>query len=211
MPRLLIAANISPPVEIVVVDYNSQDDLRGYIKTVMNGFFEQGVSLTYRRYTGRDYYHMAHARNLTIRAASGDYIVISSTDIAFKDNYFDVIRQTIDETKAVWLRPEKYSGVIVCKRDELIAVGGYDERFEFYGPEDRDMEMRLRRHSGAPAVYPYDLIEIVRTSADEKAKNYRIKADSYHDLSAMMRPIYEENEKNGVIVVNKGIEWGAWQ
>ena len=28
MPYLLGAANFSPPVEIVVIDYNSQDDLR---------------------------------------------------------------------------------------------------------------------------------------------------------------------------------------
>ncbi len=208
MPFLLVAANYSPPVEIVVVDYTSPDDLREFMGKVMNSYLERGNIIVYRHYGKRDYYHMAHARNLSVMAASGEYIVISSADIILAENFFAKIRSILEETGADWLQPRRYQGVIVCKRSEFIAAGGYDERFEYYGPEDRDLALRLERRGLKKGRYPSNLLTVLYTPREEKARNYRIR--SLWRMKDEMHKIFKENIANGVLVANEGVEWGAW-
>ena len=207
MPYLLDAASYSPPVEIVVVDYNSPDDLSQYMKSVMVMPKGDGVSIVYRKYTGRDYYHMAHARNLSVLASSGEYFVILSADIWIEPDLIAAIRERLMYFSYDWL--ECYGGVIVCRRQEFIDAGGYDERFELYGPEDRDLNARLRRRGGLCGKVPGSMVHIIQTPKAEKVGNYRI--NSLREASALMHPIFDENERSGVLVANAGERWGQWQ
>ena len=210
LPHLLAAANACPPVEIMVLDYNSPDDLGQYIQDVLQANrLEPGVVLAYARYTGRNYYHMAHARNLSVLASSGEYIVILSADIYPAIGFIEAVRRLIAERGYVWMYDERYKGVIVCQRQEFIAVGGYDERFEFYGPEDRDLDMRLRRRGDNFGLLPAGLVNVIRTPDSEKAKNYRLPL-SKDEMSALMHPIFEENNAGGVTIANLGQGWGRW-
>ena len=83
MRYLIPAANASPPVEIMVVDYNSTDSLPEYIEKVRSQkciFAESLIpenSLSYAKYTGRNYYHLAHGFNLAAKASVGEYLVVS--------------------------------------------------------------------------------------------------------------------------------------
>jgi len=207
LPYSIEAANASPPVEIVILDYNSPDDLGQYIEATNRMAFANGVSLHYRKYTGRDYYHMAHARNLSVLASHGDYIAISSTDISVAADYFKVIRETIERENPVWMHDGHYGSVMVCRRDEFIASGGYDERFEYYGQEDKDMELRLMRRGAKLALLPRGMLTIIKTPDADKVKNYRIK--SRRKMFELMRKVYEENIASGALVANPG-GWGSW-
>ena len=208
MPYLIKAAKNSPPVEVVILDYNSADDLEEYIKLVKQE--NPDFLLTYRKYTGRDTYHMAHARNLSVLTASGEYIVIFSTDLFPYDGFIPAVRQLIAETGADWLYTGiAYWGVIVCKKAEFVAAGGYDERFELYGPEDKDLNDRLARRRVKSARYPEELIGMFRTIESERTKNYRIKM-SKREMSGLMRQYYFQNNENQVTVANQYLEWGSW-
>ena len=198
MPHLIEAAYNSPPVEIVIVDYNSPDDLADYIEVVPD--------VTYVKYTGRDYYHMAHARNLSVKAASGEYIVILSADIYPAIGFLEAAREMID-TGAVWMHSSRYTGVIVCQRQEFIDAGGYDERFEFYGPEDTDLDARLTRRGSQFGLLPSGLLHVIETPNDEKVKNYRLPL-SKRQMHQQMRDIYTENNQAQMMVANEGKEWG---
>lgn len=210
MPHLVAAANACPPVEIMVLDYNSPDDLGEYVRDVLQADgLGRGVTLAYAKYTGRDYYHMAHARNLSVLAAAGEYIVIMSADIYPVLGFLEAARQLIAERGYTWMYDERYRGVIVCKRQEFIDAGGYDERFEFYGPEDRDLDMRLRRRGDNFGLLPAGLLNVIRTPDREKAKNYRL-ALSKDEMSARMHLIFEENNARGVTIANLGRGWGQW-
>jgi hypothetical protein len=103
------------------------------------------------------------------------------------------------------MRGKLLRGVIVCARDEFIAAGGYDERFEFYGPEDTDLDERLVRRGGKFGLLP-NLLREIPTPKAEKTANYRIT--SRWETKKLMVPIYEENKRNKVLVVNEGVEWG---
>ena len=96
LPSIIGAANESPPVEIVIINYNSKDDLEEYVKAVINakpfkrkGIFTRKQSfITYRKYTGRDYYHLAHAWNLAIKTAKGKYVNTSGCDVIYGKDFF---------------------------------------------------------------------------------------------------------------------------
>lgn len=207
MPHLLLAANVSPPVEIVILDYNSPDDLQEYIQQVNEvAYLEEGNRLTCLKYTGRDYYHMAHARNLSVMAAAGEYFVILSADIYPVIEFVPTVRRLLPG--AAWLYDGRYRGVIACSKTLFRAVGGYDERLEFYGPEDRDLDMRLRRLGGVVAELPPGLIKVIQTPDAVKVKNYRLSL-SKSEMAQQMRQIFNENKAAGVVEVNPA-GWGKW-
>lgn len=203
LPELLKAANASPPVEIVVVDYNSDEPLSEDIIAA--------TGITYRRYTGRDTYHMAHARNLSVLASSGDYVLISSADIKVGPEYIDAIRAAIlGGAGAVWTSTsDRFVGCLCIRRDEFIAAGGFDERFEFYGKEDKDLLARLQRRGARAATIPDDGLSLVYTPWGKKLANY-MPGVGRREMHERSQDLYEENCARGVLVANEGREWGAW-
>lgn len=204
MHARLRAAGISPPVEFVILDYNSKDDLAEYV----NGLeLPQGVDLTYKKYSGREYYHQAHAYNLSVLAGSGEYFSLMGADTYPLGEYFNVVR-SMAEKGYVWMEDERYKGAIACRMDEFIAAGGFDERFETYGPEDRDLAVRLSFRNARKGVLPHGLIGNIPTSDEVKMQNYRIKM-SKQCSSREMRVFFEENIRNRVTVANPD-GWGRW-
>jgi len=212
MPLMIDAANASPPTEIVILDYNSQDDLKEYIDSVTQSkSLEKSNRLTYAKCTGRNYYHMAHARNLSVLASNGEYIIISSCDIIPRLGFLPTIRRIIVEQDLVWVHDGvRFTGVIACKKSEFIAAGGYDERFEFYGPEDKDVNARLHRRGLKAGQYREELLGIIDTPKEEKAKNYRVKMSKW-DMSKIGLAIYTQNTAENVLVANAGKAWGSWE
>ena len=136
LPRMMTAAEASPPTEIAILDYNSSDGLEAYVS-------QFGKAITYTRYTGRSYYHMAHAWNLASRCSEGEYVVLMGADALLAERYIVALRELIAEG-ATWIRGRHYKGILCIKRSEFIAAGGYDEQFEFYGGEDKEIEARLK-------------------------------------------------------------------
>lgn len=208
MPHHFEIAAASPPVEISILDYNSPDDLREYMESLKHDPLAQRAHITYLRYTMRDYYHMAHARNMSVKLASGEYIIISSADLWFDNGFIPEIRERIAEG-CVWMGAKRYCGVLAIRRDEFIAAGGFDERFEFYGPEDRDLLLRMQRRGAKFGALAYDHIHDIPTPNSEKVKNYRLKIGK-RGMADAMHPILYDNIEKGVLVANKGREWGQW-
>ena len=206
LPLTIQAANESPPVEIVVVNYNSQDDLDDYMIGCGGAVLESGNLLTYKKYTGREHYHMAHAQNLSILAATGEYVVNTAADVLLTVNYFKVIRELLTPRDIVWMMSSRH-GMPVIRKDEFIAAGGHDERLEFYGKTDRDLHSRLHRRGGKFVEYPSDILTVIPTSRTEKFKNYSMK--SAHGMKVLNKEVYEENMKRGVLVANDE-GWGSW-
>lgn len=209
LPTWICAANASPPVEIVILNYNSPDDLETYILDMQKEALKDGNVLVYKKYTGRNYYHMAHARNLSVLASKGEYIVMLSADSLLSENFVQVVRNYLATASPVWMYHQVSQDIIVCKREEFIEAGGYDERFEFYGPEDRDLTARLYRRGGRVEVLPKSIFDRILTPDTEKVKNYRLDI-SKKEMSRRMRPIYEENVVNHVLIANTETGWGKW-
>jgi len=211
MPHIIKSANASPPVEISILNYNSQDDLDDYIKTVRRTeYLAEGNILSYAKYTARPYYHLTHAQNLSSLFSKGEFIVSFLTDIIPAPDFFKFVRNSLEADKdIVWMQCSHLKGVIVCRKEEFIACGGYDERIEFYGPGDKDIDVRLHRRGAKLKKMPNRLLDSIYTSKEEKFKNYR-PGVTRRQMRKLMRVFYEENQANNTLVANKGKEWGKW-
>lgn len=210
MPHLFAAVRASPPVEVAILDYNSQDDLYEYVCNVRGAdhLGRGGSYLHYRRYTGRDYYHLAHGYNLAVRVSTGEYCVIMGADAILQPGYITAVRKLIADG-CIWMRAKDYKGILVIQRQEFVDAGGYDEQFEFYGSEDKDLEARLRRRGSKFGLMPQGLVRTLRTPNSEKLVNYRLPLTK-REMMQRGAAIRDENNKQGVLVANEGKEWGAW-
>lgn len=197
LPYVIAATQISPPAEVVILDYGSTDGLREYARGL--------AGVTYRRYEAK-YFHKAHAFNLAILASRGEYFVLLGTDACPHPDYLKIVRERI-AAGCVWMVVDNLRGIITCEREEFIAAGGYDERFEFYGPEDKDLEARLIRRGKKHCVLPMRLMRVFLTPEEDKVKNYRLKLTKARMIH-LMRRVYRENMARGVLVANEGREWG---
>ena len=206
LPTVIEAANNSPPVEIVVLDYNSSDNVAGFIRETQLGTrWENGTKLEYRRYGDGGHYHMAHARNLSVVASKGDYVLTASADLLMRADYLESVRAAAEQGY-IWIHhPEKFVGVVCVLREEFMAAGGFDERFEFYGKEDKDLFLRLKRRGASHCEIPARLLNRP-TPWPDKIKNYRLPL-SRREMSKLSKAIYQENIDAGVLVANEGKEW----
>jgi hypothetical protein len=202
LPRTLSAAEASPPAEVAILDYNSSDGLESYV-------CQFGNAVTYTRFEGRWYYHIAHAWNLATRCSGGEYIVIAGADALFRENYLVVVRQLIDQG-AVWIRGRHYKGIVCLSRHEFEEMGGYDERFEFYGSEDKELEARLVRRGAQLGLLPDDLVYTLKTPDENKVQNYRLPMTK-REMMRHNATLRKESEAMGRLVANEGQQWGAWE
>lgn len=209
LPSVVLAANQSPPVQIVVVDYGHKDHPLEVVLEPLRAALTDG-SLDVVVYRKVPHLRMGHARNLGIRASRGEYVVIASADVCVTPNYFAVVRQRIAETGAVWLAgAERGRHLLVIQRDELINAGGFDERYEFRGPEDRDLAERLERRGGLFASYPRKMVSHLLTSQEDKGKGYGSTLSARRMYQENCRKVYWGNTHRQVLTVNDGLEWGA--
>jgi len=209
LPAMLESLRRSAPGELSIVNYNSKDDLADFILSVVP---PEGVELIYRKYEGRDSFHMAHARNLSVLNSTGgpnDYIAIGSADMVPDPEYFTIARK-MAEDGCLWMQEVEHKGFIVVRRDEFIDSGGYDERFEFYGPEDRDIALRLfRRATGRFGRIPAGHITLIRTRKRDKLTHYR-SGYTREEMARYGAKIAELNFIKYTLVANQSTPWGQW-
>lgn len=208
MPYVLETANASPPVEIVVLDYCSTDGLKLWFDRMMQGVYKADENcIRYIRYSGKSTFHRAHAFNLSILASTGDYAVLMGADAIPSPEYVATLRRLIADGYN-WMHAKDVCGIVAFEKQEFIAAGGYDERFELYGPEDREIEERMLRRGVKLGIVPKGLMRVIRTTDEDKVKNYDIKANK-GQMSRMMRPILEESRLNNTMIANME-GWGRW-
>jgi glycosyltransferase involved in cell wall biosynthesis len=204
LPKIIECAKASPPCEIVIVDYDSKDDLQEYLTTV-------DYDLTVVRVPNREYYNSAHARNVGFKASHGKYIVQMSAEALPKEGFISFLR----EQCFTWACEGYLGRWLVCDRNEFEASGGFDERFSVYAPEDKDICYRLHRRGSRFFEFDYKWVDEIPTVEKEKLKNYDPTGFDPRrwlkgEMKRAMQPIYEENLCQGVLVANEGKDWGKW-
>lgn len=196
LQQVLPSVIADSPDEIVVLDYGSTDGLGDYIQ----GFNHPRIRWVRRE---ADYYHMAHARNLSVLATGYPFVVSSSADIIVKPGFFNEIRRLFCIADMVKASGHDYPGVLAFRKDDFMEAGGYDERFEYYGPEDKELIERLERRGVKASVYDASYLDQVKTT--NKAGNYR--THSRVKMYVETKKIHQENTKREVLTVNEN-GWG---
>jgi hypothetical protein len=162
----------APAFEVVIADNGSRDGTRALVEA-------RAASAAYPvAYVCVPQPNRGAARNAGIAAASGAIVVFVDDDVWLPDGFLaahaaaharsaapSAVSGPILNVPSYDVRPAptwaNYSGAFFCTcnvsvpRDALLAVGGFDERFDLYGWEDTELGLRLRR-SGVRRRFAWD-------------------------------------------------------
>jgi len=210
-----ILPQLEPDDEIVVCDDGPQDGINDLLKTLP-------VRWKYWRTDNDKYRSGCKAKNITVKLASHEVCIISDPEVWHVTHCIDQIRDYLSKNKRQFIVPgsmyfaktmaqepkdfdlSKAWGYIPksqapfiggVMKQELYAIGGWDERFKFWGNDDNDLMHRLGKN-GCHHVVDNDMVALHQWHS-------RPPAEAMGDTNESL--LYEKDKP---IVANQGVEWG---
>jgi hypothetical protein len=172
--KLTLARNLADNSDyanavFILLDYGSTDDLVPYLKETHAQDIASGRLVVYSRANDGPF-RMAHAKNIAHRLGilHGAEILVSLD----ADNYtgrgfasyvaaeFERIedRGFLRGRMVKGFMPRGISGRIIVTAKAFLKAGGYDERYNDWGPDDWDFSARLRRLGYEPFDIPVQFL-----------------------------------------------------
>jgi len=155
LPKNLADNAKFPDCKFILVDYNSEYDLQQYIATYHVEDILSG-RLVFYSFPSAKNFKMAHAKNLAHRCAlleNPDVICNLDGDNYTGEYFAEYLAEQFEEKNIfMWTRvkrddggrwPQGCNGRIAVTAGDFLKVGGYDEKYEAWGPDDRDFNARL--------------------------------------------------------------------
>lgn len=199
-------------VEFVLLDYSSNDGLADWVKAEMAQHIKAGLVL-FAQAAGYKEFCMAHAKNMAHRLASGDIVCNLDADNFSGSDFAGYLAGHFTKGGQIIMRgegPRGTGGRIALRRQDFVALGGYDERMTHgWGYEDCDLHERARglglKSVSIPAKSPY--LSVIRHSHAERTTHYRqkdplVSAKKHRWLSS-------ESLRRKEYSANDGKLWGA--
>ncbi len=177
-----------PNCHFLVLDYGSTDDLLDYL----SGFQHPGLAAGPERllvYSLIDSgpFKMAHAKNTAHRLGilhGADVLVNLDADNFTGAGFARYIADQFEENPDVFLwanrnqpaavrYPKGCNGRIVVSRNAFLKAGGYNEqRYNTWGPDDKDFHFRLRRLGMVPSELPRRYLDVILHSDKMRFRDY---------------------------------------
>lgn len=153
--------------EVVVVDYDCPEGTQAFVEA-------NHPSVLVEKVTGRPKFNLPEARNIGANRASGDILVFIDADIVVGDDFLSRLNfPQSDMVYGVFARSgtNSLSGSCVIRREDFVAIDGYDDLLSGYGGEDLDIYMRLR-NLGARRVEldASEIREVIEQNHDDRIK-----------------------------------------
>jgi hypothetical protein len=164
LPRNLVDNARYANCKFLLLDYGSRDHLATYLKTAQRGAMESGRLIVYHHPTVNAF-RMSHAKNMAHRLAileGADILVNLDADNSTGQNFACYVAEQLTNLEGTFLWANAKSvvgrarqglaGRIAISRNAFLKVGGYDERYIVWAPEDEDLKARMRRlgYEGIP-------------------------------------------------------------
>ncbi|WP_433654658.1 glycosyltransferase [Nocardia sp. CA-128927] len=191
--------------EIVLVNYNSDDDLEEWVRQ-FGAHIDSGV-LRYIHEGTEQFFHCSKAKNLAHFAATGDLLVNLDAD--------NFIGDTIVSWRAVWAQhgdtviQNRYEdgsdgtyGRIGLPRTHFMALGGYDEEMYPVAVQDLDLVERARASGLEHRQLVQGGLPAIRNSIEEKIR-YCGTDLTYQEMQAANLARMRENLKRGDLIANR--------
>lgn len=193
LPKNLADNADYPDCVFIVLDYGSQDDLRAYMLAHHGADLASGRLVFYsRQHDGP--FKMAHAKNIAHRLGilHGAQILVNLD----ADNYtgrnfaYYVDAEFVRIGDRGFLRgrmvkgfmPRGIAGRIAVTSKAFLKLGGYDEAYAAWGPDDWDFNARLRRVGYEPFDIPVQFLSGHNHSDGIRFRDYpaaRANAEKY--------------------------------
>jgi len=198
-----------PYLEFVILDYNSDDGLEKWIRHNMMEHVESGL-LAYYRITEPRYYTMSHSRNVAFLAARGEIVNNVDADNWTNAGFAAYLNRLANQcpSKAIFAKGKRLlHGRIGFFKHEWEALGGYDERFDGYGHDDKDLLYRAWM-TGFTLMW-YGGRYVTRLSTPRAAKTARMRNKNRKQTEEANKAASAQNLLRGRYRANDGLRWGA--
>ena len=141
-------------LKFLILNYNSPDHLLDYLVTNHKPEMKSGRIVVYS--SGEvGPFKMAHSKNMAHRLGimeGADVLVNVDADNYTGQGFAGYVADKLqDDNTFLWSRMVQgqlkrgVSGRIALSSKAFMAVGGYDEQFNTWGPDDKDINVRLQR------------------------------------------------------------------
>lgn len=138
-----------PLLEIILLNYNSQDDMEEWVKTHLAAYIESGKVMYYKTRQPKVFNH-SHSKNMAFRLATGDIVCNINADVFVGTGFATYVNACFRENNNIFVHPKPgpefdpgTAGVVCVSKSNFQKVGGFDERMLIYGWEDSDFNKRL--------------------------------------------------------------------
>jgi len=193
-----------PNVEFVLINYNSKDDLDGYVRNNLIGYIESGI-LNYYRTNEPKYYSMCHSRNIGFTMAKGEIVCSVDADHYINKGFPERINSlaNIFHEKTVFCKSKHKNRGRLCfrKKEFFEMLGGYDEAIKGYGFDDQDLLCRAARLGFKIVKFGGDFCRITEDHRRHPGKNYE---EHWRYTQRKNSLISLLNIKLGILKANEG-------
>jgi hypothetical protein len=141
----------NPTATFVVLNYGSEDNLLD----ILQPYLKSGRLIVYN-YNTTEPFRMAHAKNMVHRLGileQADVLVNVDADNFLGSGFENFVAETFQRNKNAFLwsgvvkglgrRLRGVSGRIAVTPAAFLKAGGYDEKYDTWGPDDKDFTSRL--------------------------------------------------------------------
>lgn len=132
-------------LEIVILDYNSQDGLLDWMKGVASELIASG-KVAYWREQAAQRWNMPHAKNLAHLLATGDVVCNVDADNLCGQGYataLDTLFSMHPESIVTHIHGGDFGGRVALRKSDFLRLRGYDEELSYgWGWEDDDLKNR---------------------------------------------------------------------
>lgn len=201
-----------PNFELVLLDYNSTDGLEDWVKSEMMEFIERGI-LVYYKMEGPTYFWAQHARNVTMKAASGKIVNLVDLNKCTNKGFASYINRVANQFPykpiifTIGGKNPRLRGRLGFFKHDFIRLGGYNEQFLGYSWDDRELMYRALKSKFTLACYGGKFHDFFKRKVPLE-RNLHPKLEDLgltYKLSCLMGFM---NLFEGRLVANEGKHWG---
>ncbi len=140
-----------------------------WVKETQEENIRSGV-LNYYRYSVESNFHVAHAKNIAASLCRHEIVCNIDADCFIDERMVENLKSIFSAPRRFMSRAEDRSGAIdfstwgciACRKEDFIAVGGYNEMMIGYGHDDVDLKNRLLKLGLEMAGWESSLVKGIR-------------------------------------------------
>lgn len=143
-------------LEFILLDYNSQDDMEGWVNDSLSDHIKSGKVVYYKTFEPLSFKH-SHSKNLAFKLANNEILCSVNADHYIGENFAHYVNECFANDSKIVLTPipklyyvkdKDYPpgdvwGLVCVHKNDFIITRGFDERMVNYGNEDIDFINRL--------------------------------------------------------------------
>ena len=166
LPRMVA----QPHAEVIVVDYDCPEGAGAWVAA-------EHPAARVVQVRDAPVFNIARARNLGAQGARGEWLCFIDADIVLDARF---VEQTLPRLRegafySIAHPAPDAVGTVICRHADFVALEGYDEVLQDWGPEDRDLYLRLVLRGCAHEMLPGDWIRVIKHEDAERVHYYKIK------------------------------------